>query len=153
MKHRTLLGWPAVLAAAWFAWPVFAATGAPVVTQAWARATPPGLTVGAAYLTITGGTQADRLIGASSPRAAMVQIHTTESSNGVAGMREVASLDVPAGAKVSLAPNGTHLMLMGLDGPLVAGQELRLTLRFERAGPVEVIAKVRRADDPGSRTH
>ncbi|MCK7508552.1 MAG: copper chaperone PCu(A)C [Desulfobacterales bacterium] len=30
----------------------------------WARATPPGIDVGAAYMTITGGKQADRLVGA-----------------------------------------------------------------------------------------
>lgn len=113
----------------------------------------PGLAVGAAYLTITGGSQPDRLLGASSPRAASVQVHVTEQSNGVAGMREVETVAVPAGAKVSFAPGGTHLMLMGLDGPLVAGQTLPITLSFERAGPIQVIAKVRRADDPGSTTH
>jgi hypothetical protein len=129
--------------------PSLAVSAPPSATLAWARATPPGLTVGAAYLTLTGGTQSDRLVGASTPRASMVQIHVVVDSNGVAGMREVDGVDVPAGRTVSLAPGGTHLMLMGLDGPLVAGQDLPLTLVFERAGRVDVVAKVRPADDPG----
>ena len=133
--------------------PTLAIAAPPTATGAWARATPPELTVGAAYLTLTGGTKGDRLVGVKTPRASMVQIHVTVDSNGVAGMREVDGIDVPAGRTVALAPGGTHLMLMGLDGPLVAGQDLPLTLEFEHAGRIEVVAKVRSADDPGPGAH
>jgi copper(I)-binding protein len=146
-RHRRWLAALAALACT-FA-PALASAAPPTVTQAWARATPPGLTVGAAYLALTGGSGPDRLVGASSPRASMVQIHVIVESNGVAGMREVDGVDVPAGRTVVLAPGGTHLMLMGLDGPLVAGQDLPLTLEFEHAGRIDVVAKVRPAGDPG----
>lgn len=138
------------VAAAPAAAPTATPAAQPTATRAWARATPPGLTVGAAYVTLTGGAEPDRLVGASSPRASMVQIHVIVESNGVAGMREVDGVDVPAGRTVVLAPGGTHLMLMGLDGPLVAGQSLPLTLEFERAGRIDVVAQVRPAGDPGS---
>ena len=133
--------------------PALASAAPPTATRAWARATPPGLTVGAAYLTLTGGTKADRLVGASTPRANMVQVHVTVESNGVAGMREADGIDVPAGRIVVLGPGGAHLMLMGLDGPLVAGQQLPLTLEFEHAGRIDIVATVRPADDPGPGAH
>ncbi len=114
--------------------PVLAVAGTPSVSGAWARATPPGVSVGAAYLTITGGSTNDRLVGANSGRASMVQLHTVEESGGVAAMRQVEGVPVPAGKQVVLAPGGTHIMLMGLTGPLVAGETFPLDLRFEKAG-------------------
>ena len=120
----------------------------PSVSGAWARATAPGVDVGAAYMAIEGGAKADRIIDASSPRAAMVHLHTVEEQGGVAKMRPIEAIDVPAGQRVELAPKGTHLMLMGLDGPLVAGQSFPVTLRFATAGEqtVTVLVKPATAD-------
>lgn len=121
---------------------------APSVSDAWARATAPGLDVGAAYMVIKGGAKPDRVLDASSPRAAMVHLHTVEEQGGVAKMRPIEAIEVPAGERVELAPNGTHLMLMGLDGPLVAGQSFPVTLRFATAGEqtVTVLVKPATAD-------
>jgi hypothetical protein len=121
------------------------ADAAPRVTSAWARATPPGLDVGAAYLVIEGGERADRLVAASTARASMVELHAVEDHEGVARMRELEAIDVPAGARVELAPGATHLMLMGLDAPLVAGQVFPMTLRFALAGEQTVSVRVQPA--------
>jgi copper(I)-binding protein len=86
------------------------------VSAAWARATPPGMAVAAVYLTLTGGAQADRLVGAETPRAAMAQIHVVSEAEGMARMRETEGVDVPAHESVALAPQGTHIMLMELPG-------------------------------------
>jgi hypothetical protein len=128
---------------------------APSVSGAWARATAPGVDVGAAYLVIEGGATTDRVVAASSPRAAMVHLHTVEEQDGVAKMRPVEAIDVPAGQRVELAPKGTHLMLMGLDGPLVAGQSFPVTLRFATAGEqtVTVLVKPATADAAHSQQH
>jgi len=136
--------WLAVVACLGLASPARAAD-APVVTDAWARATPPGTTVGAAYMTIQGGSQDDRLVDASSERAAMVHLHTVEEKDGVSKMRAVEAVEVPAGQSVALAPKSTHVMLMGLDGPLVAGQTFTVTLRFANAGDVPVSVTVKPA--------
>jgi copper(I)-binding protein len=124
------------------------ADDAPSVSGAWARATAPGVDVGAAYMVINGGAKPDRVLDASSPRAAMVHLHTVEEQDGVAKMRPVEAIEVPAGQRVELAPKGTHLMLMGLDGPLVAGQSFPITLRFATAGEqtVTVLVKPATAD-------
>lgn len=125
------------------------ASDAPVVSDAWSRATPPGTTVGAAYMTIQGGKEADRLVDASSDRAAMVHLHSVEEKDGVSKMRAIDAVEIPAGQRVTLAPKSTHVMLMGLDAPLVAGQTFVVTLRFAKAGeqPVTVTVKPATATD------
>jgi periplasmic copper chaperone A len=130
--------------------PTIAAAGAPVVSDAWARATPPGVDVGAAYLRITGGTVSDRLVGAATQRASMVHLHVVEEKDGVATMRPVDGIAVPAGKRVVLAPKGTHIMLMGLSRPLLAGESFPLALRFEKAGEQTVQVTVRAAADTGT---
>ena len=129
---------------------------APVVSDAWARATPPGVDVGAAYMVIQGGRQADRIIGATSDRAAMVHLHAVEEKDGVARMRGIESVEIPAGQRVTLAPKSTHLMLMGLSSALVAGQTINITLQFARSEPQLVKVAVRPAiagDDHSQQQH
>jgi copper(I)-binding protein len=126
------------------------AADGPTVTNAWARATAPGVDVGAAYMTIDGGAKPDRLVDASTPLAAMVHLHTVEEKDGVAKMRAVAAVEVPAGKRVELAPKGTHVMLMGLERPLVAGESFPVTLKFETAGEQTVTVEVRPATDDHS---
>lgn len=148
MKRRVTFGLLA-LAIVRVGAPVDAAEPAPgnvSVSAAWARATPPGMTVAAVYLTLTAGSQADRLVGAATPRAAMAQIHVVSETAGMARMRATAGVDVPAHSSVALAPQGTHIMLMDLPRPLVAGERVPLTLQFERAGKVGVEVAVRAPD-------
>lgn len=62
---------------------------------------------------------------------------------GAMTMREVESIDVPAGASVALEPGGYHVMLLGLDAPLEAGDTFAIELDFEEAGTRTVTAEVR----------
>jgi copper(I)-binding protein len=125
-----------------------AATGAQAQAQsvtvrdAWARATAPGMSVGAVYLTLRGGAKPDRLIAAATARASMTQIHVVTEVDGMARMRETEAVAVPAGKDVRLAPQGTHLMLMGLERPLVAGERFVLSLNFMQAGSREITVQV-----------
>jgi copper(I)-binding protein len=103
-----------------------------------------GMGNGAAYMTIrnTGG-QADRLLTAASDVAGAVELHTVVDSGGVMAMRPVDGIDVPAGGAVELKPGSFHVMMIGLKQELKPGERIALTLRFERAGVVEVQADVR----------
>lgn len=105
-----------------------------------APATLPGQTSGAVYLGIENeGKEDDRLLSASSPAAASVAIHKMTTTDNIMRMREIDNLPVPVGRKVVIsAGSGTHLMLTGLKQPMAAGDKIPLTLRFERAGTVEV---------------
>src|SRR5262245_58972992 len=115
-----------------------AALAPPLVTDAWIRATPPGAVTAAAYLTITSAGAADRLVGAATPAAGSVEIHTQGGDAGTQHMPHVAELTVPAGQAVRLTPGGQHLMLIDLKGPMVPGTKVALSLRFAEAGTIEV---------------
>jgi len=111
------------------------------VSGAWARATAPGQTDGVAYMTLE-SKAADRLTGAASPDADMAMLHSTTQQGDMSGMQDMDGLDMPAGQKVTLAPHGMHLMLMGLKHPLVAGEKLDLELDFAKAGKLHVTVPV-----------
>jgi periplasmic copper chaperone A len=114
------------------------------VERAWARATPPGVSVGAVYLTLKNrATLADALTGVQSPSAAQAEIHVTRQENGIMSMRRVDTLDLPPGKAVRIEPGGVHIMLLGLNAPLVVGDHVHLTLRFKRHSPVELDVPVR----------
>lgn len=123
--------------------------GKPRIDQPWIRATP---AVGAGYLSITGGATADKLVGASSDAAASVELHTHKMEGGVARMRQVDDVPVPAGQKVEFRPGGLHLMLVGLKRPLKDGEQVAVTLRFEKAGsmPVNFVVDNQRAAPPAA---
>ncbi len=109
------------------------------VSDAWARATAPGQPMAAVYATLANrGGEADRLTGASTKRASMAMVHIGSSEGGVARMRMVDGVDIPAGATASLAPGGTHIMLEGLTAPLAAGETIELVLRFAKSVPQRV---------------
>ena len=121
-----------------------ALAGQLTIKSAWARATPPGVTVGVVYFQLeNGSTKSDRLLKLSTPVAASAGVHRTEIAEGIAEMREVAVLHVAPGEKIEFAPGGYHVMLMGLKKPLVAGQKFELELLFEVAGPRRIAVVVR----------
>jgi copper(I)-binding protein len=112
------------------------------VEDPWARATAPGAKVGAGYMKISSAA-ADRLVGASSPAAARVEMHVTVKDGEVMRMREVKAYDIPARGSFELSPGGAHLMLVDLKAPFKEGAKIPLTLRFEKAGEVKVDLQVR----------
>jgi copper(I)-binding protein len=57
-------------------------------------------------------------------------------------MRRADGIAIPAGGRVELAPQAVHLMLLGLESPLRAGETLPLTLRFERGGEAAIEVEV-----------
>ena len=113
----------------------------------------PGASTGAAYFVglENRGALADRLLRASSPAAARVELHSGEiGADGVMRMRELDAIALPPGTTVELKPGqGYHLMLMDLRKPLAQGESFAMTLEFERAGKVEVKVAVQE-QKPGS---
>jgi periplasmic copper chaperone A len=141
MNRGNLRAW--ALAAAFATLPAYA--GELAITDAWSRTTPPGVTVGVAYFTLKNDTaRSDRLLKISSPVATKAQVHRTEILDGIARMREVTVLHVDAGRTLEFAPNGMHVMLMGLKQPLVEGTTFEIEMLFELAGPRQVKVAVRK---------
>jgi copper(I)-binding protein len=114
--------------------------GALKIGHPWARATAATAPAGGGFLSVTNtGTTPDRLVSARSPASGLVQIHEMKMEGDVMRMREVEKgLEIPAGATVTLAPGGFHLMMMGLKEPLTQGSKVPLTLVFEKAGKIDV---------------
>ena len=96
---------------------------------------------GAAYIATLENTATvpDRLLRASTPAAARVELHTMSMDGGVMRMREVEAIPVAARETLKMRPGmGFHLMLMQLKVPLKVGDTFPLVLEFERGGKVEV---------------
>ena len=72
----------------------------------------------------------------------MAGLHETVLQDGVMKMQHVDALDIPANGQLRMKPGGYHIMLMGLAKPLKEGDEIELTLIFEKAGEMKVKAKV-----------
>jgi len=112
------------------------------VEDAWSRPALAGGT-GVVYLTVQDVGAPDKLTGASTPIAAEAQLHESFVDHGVAKMRDVSSLPVGPGKPVTLAPNGYHIMLMGLKQALKPGDTFPVTLTFANAGAVGATVTVR----------
>lgn len=116
------------------------------ISHPWTRATAPSQKVGAVFMTITtNADNTDRLIGAQSPDAEIVQIHGHRMDNGVMRMRPVDGVAIPAEGEAVLKPGGFHIMLINLKAPLFEETVIPLTLEFEKAGKVEIEAVVEAA--------
>lgn len=100
------------------------------LTDAWVRASNPGQSVGAAYLTLT-SPQDVTLVYIETERAESVEMHSMTMQNGVMKMRSMEALPVPAGKPVKLAPGGLHLMLFELPTPFKAGEQVKFRLCFK----------------------
>jgi copper(I)-binding protein len=125
------------------------------IRDAYARAASPSASSGAAFMVIENtGDADDRLIGASSPVAQLVQLHTHREEGGVMKMVHVEEgFALPAGETRVLQRGGDHVMLMGLTEPFEQGKEIPLTLIFEKSGEISVDVPVDLDRKPGKNAH
>ena len=110
------------------------------ISAPWARATPKGASSAAAYMTITNnGKTPDRVSCVSSDASAQCQIHSMTMDGGVMKMRPVESgLEIKPGETVTLQPASFHMMLVDLKQPLEQGKTIKATLKFDKAGTLDV---------------
>ena len=104
---------------------------------------------GAAYFTLHGGRSDATLIDVSADVAVRAEIHESMSgAGGMAGMKPLASVAVPAGAKVVFAPGGKHVMLFDINPRAKPGKIFNLTLNFANGGRRYVPATIVGPADP-----
>ena len=97
----------------------------------WIRGSVPGQKNGAGYLVINNSaSKPTALVAVQSERANRVELHTIVREDGVAKMREVKQIDVPAKGSVTLQPGGFHIMFIGLKQPFNEGEKINLNLKF-----------------------
>ena len=103
-----------------------------VVAEAWARETPPGKSMTAAYGRLqNSGDKALVVTGVSAEVAAHSSLHETRIERDRTTMRPVSNLAIGPGEEVELAPGGMHVMLMKLDAPLVEGESIDICFKLE----------------------
>ena len=142
------------------------------VSGVWARQV---MDMGAVYMTISGGAEADALTKAEVPSdvAGEAQLHETVMADtstttmggsdgmgeettttgmggsmggsGAMSMQQVQKIEIPAGKIVQLKPGGYHIMLMDVKKKLTPGDTFDVTLTFEKAGTKKVTATVKDA--------
>jgi hypothetical protein len=120
------------------------------VSDAWIRLAAVPNRPSAAYFTIHGGQADERLTGVTSPQAARAEMHETmNGEHGMAMMAPLKQVEVPAGATLSFAPAGRHVMLFGLDPTVTAGREIRLDFAFADGRTISARARVKAMGDDG----
>lgn len=122
------------------------------IQNAWVRPTVGEQDATGAYLTIT--TQEPMaLVGVASPAAEIAEVHEMKMDGDIMRMRMTERIDIKPGEPLELKPGGYHLMLMALTAPISAGQDVELSLQFEKTDgskiemPVKALAGQRAAGD------
>lgn len=113
-----------------------------VISNAWIRATPPGVSTAAAYISIENRGSDERLLGLDWDGEAMLEIHTITHQQGMMQMAKLDYLDIPAREVTALTPGEQHIMFVGLNRTFTAGETVCLTLVFQMAGSQQVEFKV-----------
>jgi len=114
----------------------------PAVSMAAVRLAPVAGRPAGGYFMIMGGKTADRLLGVDAPKPIRVELHETKKAGGAMTMVAIPSLAIAPGEHIMFEPGGKHLMLYGVPADVKPGGKLKLTFRFEKAGPVTLDATV-----------
>ena len=122
------------------------------VDDPWVREAPPSARVLGLFMQLRNtGTQELVIQGATSPLCERVEIHRTQVEDGVARMIAQPELRLAPGETLSLEPGSYHLMLIGPNRALRAGDEVELLLRYNGDQQQTVVAPVR--SDRGEMDH
>ena len=111
------------------------------------RVASPVSKTGAGFMAVTNrGKVADRLVSVTTTASARADLHGTVANGNVMQMRaQAGGVPVPAGATVTFAPGGLHVMFIGLKAPMRETAMLKARLTFEKAGPIDVEFKTETA--------
>jgi len=112
------------------------------VTDPWVKTAESGMS--AAFAVIENSSDEDvTIVAATSDAYPMLELH--EVVDGA--MQELgAGMVVPADGELALEPGGFHIMVMGVDEPIEAGDEVAFTLELEDGSTVDFTATAKDFD-------
>lgn len=146
IKHVQLSALLFVVTAFVFAGVVAAQEPAVVAHDAWVRMPAPSKMDTALYLVLENHSSQPRaVVSASSDAAAKLELHEMKSAKkeGMMTMTPVSKIEIPANGKVTLAPNGLHIMMFGLKSRPAVGDKINVTLKLDDGSTVPVVATVK----------
>ena len=97
----------------------------------WARATLPGRQMTAIYGQLASKSQPIRVVGMRSNLSKAIELHETTMVDGKMRMSQIDWPSLEPGKPLLLKPGSTHLMVFGLEHPLIEGDELLLEIEVE----------------------
>ncbi|MEP3655956.1 MAG: copper chaperone PCu(A)C [Litorimonas sp.] len=100
----------------------------------------PGQTTGVAFMELINYDDSDRLLAITSSASDRIELHTHLNEDGVMKMRRIDGVDLPHVEAVALKPGSFHVMMF--DTSVALGDEVVLTLDFENADDLTVVAPV-----------
>ncbi|PPG30353.1 copper chaperone PCu(A)C [Rathayibacter sp. AY2B9] len=114
------------------------------ITDGWVKAADSGMSAAFGELE-NSGTQDVTVVSATSAASSELELHeTVANESGEMVMRAKESgFTIPAGGSLELAPGGNHIMLMDLAAPIVAGDEVTVTLTFSDDSTTEFTVPAR----------
>ncbi len=125
------------------------AKGKVTVENAWARATFALAKTGAVYLSIDNQSKKNvtlLAVSVDSSVASDAQLHETLMEEEMMQMRKATNgFAIPSGSTLEFLPGGKHIMLIGLEKPLITGEQFVLLLKFENNKVMRVPIEVKDA--------
>jgi copper(I)-binding protein len=89
------------------------------------------------YFTLHGGTAATTLISVHTEVAIKTEMHESTTSGGMASMKPVDHVALPADGTVAFAPGGKHLMIYDLNPGMKVGKTITLVFTFSDGSRLE----------------
>ncbi|WP_448006406.1 copper chaperone PCu(A)C [Agromyces bauzanensis] len=119
-------------------------TASVTLTDGWAKAAETGMTAVFGSLE-NAGSEDLVVIAVETDAAESAELHEmVGDGSGTMSMREKdGGFPIAAGDQLQLEPGGNHIMLLGLTAPLLAGDEVALTLAFDDGSTLEVTVPVK----------
>jgi copper(I)-binding protein len=113
------------------------------VTDAWVKASPGPMT--GAFGTISNTGDSDlTLVSASTSASDMTELHEVVMADGQMVMQpKEGGFEVPAGGERVLEPGADHMMIMQMDAPVEAGDDVEITLTFDDGSTYTYTAQAR----------
>ena len=119
-----------------------AAPGQVSVVGAYVRAPVPPTKLAAGYFTVYNTTSSpDKLLSVQTGAGATAVLHVGDASGDMTAM-SANGVEIPAHGHFALSTGSGHVMIGDLFGPVVAGQTVDMTIEFQKAGTITVVAPV-----------
>lgn len=116
------------------------------VTSSWARASIPGATNGAAYVSLSNEqSEAKTIVEVASNVSKKTELHKHVHEQGMMKMVHVPELEIASGESLEMKPGGYHIMLFNLQQPLESGNQITLTFKFSDDESQDVSIDVRKS--------
>lgn len=96
---------------------------------------------GVAYFTVSSD-RSRKIIAVTVAGAARAEMHETKSEGGAMTMAKLDNVTIDAGAPLTFAQGGNHVMLFDVDKSLTAGGTTDLTLTFDDGETTTIAARI-----------